>query len=45
MKSSKLQAPTFREAPIAIFQPEASGENLELDDWNFSGAWMLDVGA
>jgi hypothetical protein len=43
MKSSKFQAPSSREAPSFKLQA-GTRPWLELDVWNFSGAWMLELG-
>jgi hypothetical protein len=44
MESIKLQAPSFREAPIFKFQTGRRSRELKLGAWNFSGAWMLVLG-
>jgi len=50
--SAKHQAPTSREAPSIKIQHPGRSQNettnrifLELVAWNFSGCWMLNVGA
>jgi hypothetical protein len=42
-KSSKLQAPEKHQTPN--FNPRTVALPLELDVWNFSGAWSLEFGA
>jgi hypothetical protein len=44
MKTSNIQHPTSREAPNSKLQWNFCGA-LELDAWNFSGAWSLEFGA
>src|ERR1039458_10458161 len=43
-ETSKFQAPSTREAPSSIHQSYRA-KVLELGGWNFSGAWMLVLGA
>jgi hypothetical protein len=44
--SSKFQAPTSRETPMTKIQTQHSGGVcLKINVWNFSGAWMLELGA
>jgi hypothetical protein len=40
--SSNIQAPSAREIPNLNLQP-AGVLDLELVDWNFSGAWCLEL--
>jgi hypothetical protein len=42
-RSSNMQAPSSSEAPSFRLQL-ASVRDLELVDWNFSGAWSLVLG-
>jgi len=44
MKNSKHQAPSTREAPNSKLQTTVAPV-LKIGHWNFSGAWILDVGA
>jgi hypothetical protein len=43
-KNTNIQAPSTREAPSSKLQSVAA-PILELGSWNFSGAWMLVLGA
>jgi hypothetical protein len=43
MKNSKFQAPSSKEAPSFKLQT-GTRPRLELDVWNYSGAWMLELG-
>jgi hypothetical protein len=43
-KSTNIQAPSSREAPNFKFQTSRA-RVLGLGAWNFSGAWMLVLGA
>jgi hypothetical protein len=44
MKNSKHQGPSTRETSTSKFQTGVLPV-LDVGSWNFSGAWMLDVGA
>ena len=43
MKNSRLQVPSSRGAPNSKLQT-VMAPTLKVGSWNFSGAWMLDVG-